>query len=1772
MKTLTRLLLSLVMMGISPKDLTSTLDIDECIDLSTPSVMYPEPVEEVKPLSSWFVKAGEMHAVPPSITGTYMPTPYKSDIEETQGKTGPAAVKFDGRQNLLKGFGRPAGWSKLRTSTVLLGDLSTDNDMVLRERHCKFGALEWLRLDIRKRHHKGHQNEFHLPDESQEETLNLRFLEDKPNDQGIGHEWYKDTDSGFRMWRTIDSEELAKLQRQEYAAKDAAARYGYLFSQETSIILSQAEAKIRNQGVSADRDPAGIASASSDPAGSNPVGSSQPAGSDPAGGNPAGSSQPAGSNEPAGKGNPAVSTSVSADFIPVHADESTLPPGQPLGSSENSTRFPFPSDVCMDPLSSGIFTSSSYDDDFSATLTNLAPVVDVNPVPTRRKYNSSSKALEDPDWVAAMQEEMQQFINQQVWKLVPLPDGKHAIGTKWILKNKRDARGIVVRNKARLVAQGHRQEEGIDYDKVYVDDIIFGSTNKAWCEEFEVLMQGEFEMSAMGEMSFFLWFYRMKQLLMLFSSAKDNLRPDIMLELVCSSTSSYSLTSHLNAVKKIFKYLKGQPKLGLWYPNDSPFQLEAYSDSDYAGSHGDRKSTTGGCQFLGRRLISWQCKKQTIVATSSTEAEYVAAASCCVQVLWIQNQLLDYGFNFMNTKIFIDNQSTICIVKNPVFHQRTKHIEIRHHFIRDANEKTLIQVLKIHTDENVADLLTKAFDGPRFEYLVVHIGMVDMVFFNLPAGCFVSAGSYGLCCWFHVHAGGHTFAGGFISADGCVFLLLHGFCLWVARSAGCIIHAAGVVYAAYTSIYAAELVCAGSIMFLLADLFLLVVTCFCCLNLVSAMLSLILPGCVLLMVDLLPAGLQNGKDVFGPTVWVHDYVATIDGREVVVTESLIRTQLHFDDTNGIFDMPNSDILEGMRAIGYPTDRALTFLKNHLSSSMEISGAHPYALKLFANMKFKWEGQPIPLTPPMLAIAAAGDDAADEECSIVSFRTHAAFAFTISLSAAAAPISPPHLLLLQAPSTQHSPRIVQPVPPPTKAREQRFQIMVVCCDRVPVNMSADCGRTHPTKVGLCSGGVWRCGGVVWLAGCEGSFLAEDAQARKRFEEEQASERLVSMRKTRDWVDLMMQVGSNPALARELLGADVTEENFIERMTALKANLVKNQWCAAHNGTITMKDVKAMNQKQLVEEYEYICRHLEKDRLLSAQYNLFRPKPAITEPPSKRQRVERASSQLDSVPTATTHTADDPDSAGSGSSNPAASATPMAGSAASNPAGCTFDDTSIDSTVPTTAALDSAGSRREIGVLPFADSADSSSPSNVLFASTSGVIADPDSDDEVFAEIIFLGKSISGDGVVFVDKLPDDEIVDPRGAKVRLLWDKPVEDFFSSESESDDDMENYIPPLPYGEFQDWEMVSCPPAIVPPLYCRDVVVAGNIIQTVQTGLRQSYECLASAPIACTARQMVFSSPWLTPKKESGSPLQTALVCFSNPLIALLFFDVATSFDSAVHRVHVVSFDAAVLDAAATVSAACIIAARIFISARCSKSFLLIMFLLVMFSFLLTEIESADLIYRLTKANQILYQGPTSGIRAFKGTLRKKNQLDKPQLLSPMILYKMSQLANDEFSQHLSDDEESNHEDASDTGNAPKQQQQVIPQTTAISNIKLPILKKEEYDIWAMEMEHYLEYIDNEVWKEGKNLLLMLFQGISEKIHGNGLMQKKIWEAIRTRFGGNANSKKMQKAVLKQQFKRDSFYQDQGAGKKEQKQNCLLTMDDGVVNWGEHTVVEER
>ncbi|GJU10795.1 putative ribonuclease H-like domain-containing protein [Tanacetum coccineum] len=287
-----------------------------------------------------------------------------------------------------------------------------------------------------------------------------------------------------------------------------------------------------------------------------------------------------------------------------------------------------------------------------------------------------------------------------------------------------------------------KKKSDIMLGQVYVDDIIFGSTKKFMCTEFEDSdILKKFDFWSIGTattpiesnkplvkdedgVDIDVHVYRSMIGSLMYLTAS---RPDIRFAVcACARFQVTPKASHLNAVKRIFRYLKHQPKLGLWYPKDSPFELEAYLDSDYRGASLDKKSTTGGCQFLGRRLISWQCKKQTIVANSTTEAEYVAAANCCGQVLWIQNQMMDYGFNFMNTKIHIDNESTISVIKNPVAHSRTKHIEIRFHFIRDCYEKRLIEVIKIHTDHNVADLLTKGFDVTRFNFLVVSIGLLNL--------------------------------------------------------------------------------------------------------------------------------------------------------------------------------------------------------------------------------------------------------------------------------------------------------------------------------------------------------------------------------------------------------------------------------------------------------------------------------------------------------------------------------------------------------------------------------------------------------------------------------------------------------------------------------------------------------------------------------------------------------------------------------------------------------------------------------------------------------------------------------------------------------------------------------------------------------------------------------------------------------------------------------------------------------------------------------------
>ncbi|GJV21864.1 putative ribonuclease H-like domain-containing protein [Tanacetum coccineum] len=380
----------------------------------------------------------------------------------------------------------------------------------------------------------------------------------------------------------------------------------------------------------------------------------------------------------------------------------------------NDSQIPAFEDIYDNP-NDGIFTNASYDDEGAvADLTNLETTVNVSPVPTSRIHSihHTTQILGDPKSAVQTRskvnkssgayafEELLQFKIQKVWILVDLPYGKKAIGTKWVYMNKKDKRRVMVRNKAKLVAQGYRQEERIDYDEM---DVKSAFTYGTIDEEVYVSQPPGFvdpklpkKMSSMGELTFFLGLQVNQKEDGIFIS-QDKYVAEILkkfdfmsVKTACTPIETHKplvkdeeatdvdvqvtpKTSHLHAVKRIFMYLKGKPKLGLWYPRESSFDLVAYSDSDY-------------------------------------EAEYVAAANCYGQVLWIQNQMLDYGFNFMNTRIYIDNESIICIVKNLVFHSKTKHIKIRHHFIRDAYEKKLIQVLKIHTDDNVVDLLTKAFN------------------------------------------------------------------------------------------------------------------------------------------------------------------------------------------------------------------------------------------------------------------------------------------------------------------------------------------------------------------------------------------------------------------------------------------------------------------------------------------------------------------------------------------------------------------------------------------------------------------------------------------------------------------------------------------------------------------------------------------------------------------------------------------------------------------------------------------------------------------------------------------------------------------------------------------------------------------------------------------------------------------------------------------------------------------------------------------------------
>ncbi|GJW09755.1 retrovirus-related pol polyprotein from transposon TNT 1-94 [Tanacetum coccineum] len=412
-------------------------------------------------------------------------------------------------------------------------------------------------------------------------------------------------------------------------------------------------------------------------------------------------------------------------------------------------------------------------------------------------------------------------------ELVPRPDKVMVITLKWIYKVKLDELGGILNNKARLVARGYRQEEGIDFEEsfasvarleairiflafaahmnmvvyqmdvktvflndfskgsvdptmfirkegkelllvqVYVDDIIFVASTPELCDLFAKIMCSKFKMSMMGKISFLLGLqifqnprgifinqskyfdscdpmdtpmvekskldedkeekvvdpshhHGMIDTLFYLTASRHDLQFSICM---CARYQARPTKKHLHAVKRIFRYLRGTVNRGLWYPKDSSIALTAFADADHAGCQDTRRSTSGSMQFLGDRLVSWSSKRQKSAAISSTEAEYIAMSGCCAQILWMRSQLTDYGLGFNKIPMYCDNKSAIALSCNNVQHSRSKHIDIRFHFIKEHVENGVIELYFVNTEYQLADIFTKALARERIEFLINKLGM-----------------------------------------------------------------------------------------------------------------------------------------------------------------------------------------------------------------------------------------------------------------------------------------------------------------------------------------------------------------------------------------------------------------------------------------------------------------------------------------------------------------------------------------------------------------------------------------------------------------------------------------------------------------------------------------------------------------------------------------------------------------------------------------------------------------------------------------------------------------------------------------------------------------------------------------------------------------------------------------------------------------------------------------------------------------------------------------
>ncbi|KAI3773597.1 hypothetical protein L1987_48127 [Smallanthus sonchifolius] len=342
-------------------------------------------------------------------------------------------------------------------------------------------------------------------------------------------------------------------------------------------------------------------------------------------------------------------------------------------------------------------------------------------------------ALQDANWIEAMEDELLQFKKLNVWYLVDLPEGKYPIGTKWVFWNK-----LVVRNKARLVVQGFYQEEGLDYDDVFA--------SVARIEAIRIFLAYasfmKFKVYQMDVKTAFLYGVVKEEVYVNqppgFEDPEHQFqvyKPDKALYGLHKAPHAWYETLSTHLVTNGFSRGPIDKTLFLKKFGDDLLLVQVYMDNIIYGSTNENLNR----EFEGVMKLKFEvslmsrmqfflgllCKKQTNVSTSTAEAEYTAASSCCSQVIWIQHQLLEFGINFLDTPIFCDNEAVLGIVKNPIQHSKTKHIAIGLHFIGDCFDNGLIKVVHVDTLEKKADIFTKPFSIDRFNSLVEMLGMIS---------------------------------------------------------------------------------------------------------------------------------------------------------------------------------------------------------------------------------------------------------------------------------------------------------------------------------------------------------------------------------------------------------------------------------------------------------------------------------------------------------------------------------------------------------------------------------------------------------------------------------------------------------------------------------------------------------------------------------------------------------------------------------------------------------------------------------------------------------------------------------------------------------------------------------------------------------------------------------------------------------------------------------------------------------------------------------------